>query len=192
MGKQAFQRLTRRHGEDGEVVLAELQLEVTALGHFHRVAQGLRAPAELTGHHLQRLEVQLVSGKLKAARIADRLAGLDAEQHLVGVGFVLVEIVAVVGRHQLDAEIMAQFLQASVDLPLLRDAVLLHLEVEAVAEELLQFQSLLSGGIHAAVADQPGHLAMQTGGKGDQTFVVRGQQLAVNARLVVETCRLSD
>ncbi len=188
--KQALQRLARRHGEDGEVVLAELQLEVAALGHLHRVAQGLWAPAELACHHVWRLEIQLVGGKLEAARIADHLAGLDAEQHLVGVCLVLVEIVAVVGRHQLDAEIMAQFLQARIDLPLLRDAVLLHLEVEAVAEELAQLQSLFPRRIHAAVADQPRHLAVQAGGEGDQPFVVVGQQPAVNARLVVEASRL--
>ncbi|CAK8715510.1 hypothetical protein LDFHOB_04825 [Candidatus Electronema aureum] len=186
MLKEALQRRARRHGEDGEVVLAELQLEIAALSHLHRVAQGFRAPAELPGHHLRRLEIQLVGGELEAARIADHLAGLNAEQHLVGIGLVLVQVVAVVGGDQLDAEIIAQFLQADIDLCLLRDAVLLHLEVKPVAEELLQLKSLLPGRVHAAVADQPRHLAMQAGGEGDQAFVMAGEQLAVNARLVVK------
>ncbi len=56
--------------------------------------------AEGPRHFLRRFEIKLIGGKAEAIGVGHGLAGLDAEQHFVGLGLVLIKIVTVIGGHQ--------------------------------------------------------------------------------------------
>ncbi len=143
-------------------------------------------------HLLGRLEIKFVGGEFEALGIGDGVIGLDAEKHLVGVGLVLIEIVAVVGGHGLDAEFGCQFFHPLIDRSLFGDAVFLELEVEAVAKDSLEFLGLGAGPWHVVVADEPGDLAVEAGGEGDQTLVMGLNGLHVDTRLVIKTFKLGN
>ena len=72
------------------------------------------------------------------------------------------------------------------------DAVFLQLEIEPVAEDRLEFRGLLPGPVHVVLGDQPGDLAVQAGGEGDQPSLWCLQDLHVDAGLVVKALELGD
>ena len=185
-GEERVQGLALLDREHREVVGAKLQLQVAALRHLERVGHRLGAGGEMGGHLLGRLEVEGVGGEAEAARVVDGAAGLDAEQHLVGVGFVPVEVVAVVGGHQLDAQLAGELDHAAVGHGLLGNAVFLEFQVEAVAEDLLQLHCPLACAVRVVVGEAPGDLAVQAGGEDDQPLLVGVEGVQVDARPVVE------
>ena len=185
-GEERVQGLALLDRVHREVVRAELQLQVAALRHLQGVGHRLRAGGELGGHLPGRLEVEGVGGEAEAARVVDGAAGLDAEQHLVGVGFLPIEVVAVVGGHQLDAQLPGEFDHAAVGHGLLGDAVFLEFQVEAVAEDLLQLHRPFARARRVLVGEAPGDLAVQAGGEDDQPLLVGVQGVQVDARPVVE------
>ena len=190
--EQALQALAFGHREDGKVVGAEFQFQVAPPGHLQGVGHRLGTVGELARHLVGRLEVELVGGEAEPLGIVDGAAGLDAEQDLVRVGLLAVEVVAVVGGHQLDAQLPAQLHEALVGHLLFRDAVFLQLEVEAVAKDLLQLDRLGPGAVRVVVGEAPGDLAVQAGGEGDQALLVPEEHLLVDARLVVEPLGLGN
>jgi hypothetical protein len=110
----------------------------------------------------------------------------------VGVSLFLVEVVAVIGGHQLDPQFTAQGDQALVDLLLLEQAVFLDFKIESVSEDLLKFTSLLPGTVHIAAADEKGYMAVQAGGQGDDVVLIAAQGLHVDSRFVVKPLELGN
>ncbi len=174
------------------MVFAKGQLHIAALRHLHCFGDGLGAVSKGSFHLLRRLEIELVGGKAEAAGVVDGLAGLDAEEHLVGLGLLAIQVMAVVGGDERDGKLPGKLLEAPVDDGLFRDVVLLHLKVEAVAEELDQPFRLLPRPLHVALGDVVGNGAVQAGGERDQACAVGGQHLHVDAWLVVEAFDLGD
>ena len=114
------------------------------------------------------------------------LAGLDAEQHLMGAGVLTVQVVAVVGRHQRQLQLGRHLHQALVDHILFRDGVFLQFDIVAVGK---QFAVPAGGGdgiFHLAAAALHGHFTFEAGRHGNQTLGAPGQQFAVDAGAVVE------
>ena len=66
--------------------LAELDLDVAALGDLERAPHRVLVAGEVERHLLRRLEVELVRLEAPAIRVLERVARLDAEQRLVRVG----------------------------------------------------------------------------------------------------------
>src|SRR5215469_11179816 len=62
--------------------------------------------------------------------ILNALSRLDADHHVLGVGIVFAQIVAVIGRHQWKAEIFLQSKQAGMDAVLRLQALVLDLKKE--------------------------------------------------------------
>ena len=143
--------------------------------------------------HLARiLHVELVGAEAPALLVVERLAGLDAEQHVVGDVILRMEVVAVVGRHQRQAELVGQRDQLTVGALLLLQVVVLDLDVVAVAEDLAVLHQHVAGAIHRAGHQRLIDLARQAAGQCDQPAVEFAQQRLVDARLVVEALRVAE
>ncbi len=171
----------------GKMIGVEVEVEVAALGDGHGVADRLGVLAEERLHLLRALDVELAVGETHPRGVVHGLAGLDAEQHLVGVGVLPGQVVAVVGRHQRQVETGSDLGQPPVDRGLLGDEVLLQLEEEAVVvEDLRHLPGAALGLLRAVEQQQGGDLPTETGSQRDEPLVVLAQQFPVDARPVVE------
>ena len=104
---------------------------------------------------------------------------------------VLLEIVGVVGRQQRDPEVDVHLDQLGVHPILVADAVALHLQVVAVAEDLVELRDLLPGRLHLAVADGAANHRREATRRRDQALAVLAQEVHVDARLVVEALEVA-
>ena len=89
------------------MVLAELQLEVAPLGDLDGVRNGLGHVGEGLFHLLRRLHVKGLGREPEPVFVLDDLAGLDAEQGVVGLVVLHVQVVAVVRGDDGDARVLA-------------------------------------------------------------------------------------
>src|SRR4029077_19445851 len=87
----------------GECAVNALDSNMASMRDVHRSAERVRQFAEHLRHLSRRLEVKLVSGKLHAMRVAHGLAGLDAQQDILGMRVVVMQVVAIVRGYQRDA-----------------------------------------------------------------------------------------
>ncbi len=134
-GHVGFARRAFGHGEVGEVVLAEFEFQVAALGNGDGVRDRLGHMGKGLLHLLRRLHVKRLRGELHPVRVLHGFAGLDAEEGIVGLVVLHVQIMAVVGGHHRDAGVIRQPDQFAVGLLLLRDAVVLEFKIKVVASE---------------------------------------------------------
>ncbi len=74
---------TGRDVEVGQVIGRARQIDVAALGNSSRVRQRVGKVLEDVRHFLGSLQVELVAVVPQALGVVDRLAGSDAEQHVV-------------------------------------------------------------------------------------------------------------
>ena len=188
-----IKRFTFRHREVGEIIGAELKLEMTARGNLRRGPDGVRGMGKGLFHLVRGFEVELVGGKTEPGAVVNSFAGLDAQKDFMRMGLVPVQIMAVVGCHQRDVEFAADFLQALVGNSLFLDAVFLHFKVEAVAKDVLEKERGLFGGLHVFfLGNEIGDLAVQTAGQGNEPLVVFGKELLVDPGLIIKTLQLGD
>ena len=102
------------------------------------------------------------------------------------LGVLRLDVVRVVGGDQRQAGAPRDLDQAGAHRLLLGDAVVLQLEEVAVgSEDLGMLARHRLGGRHVAAEDRLGQLATEARGEADQALGVLGEQLAVDARLVV-------
>ena len=174
------------HRVGGQLVVAEVEIEVAALGDLDGAGGGARVVAEALFHLLGRLEVELVAAVLHALLVCEAALGLDAEQRVVRVGVLVAQVVDVVGGHGLEAGLLGEPRQLGQQLALLGQAGVLQLDVHVLgAEELGEASDLGQRRRVVAVAQQHGRLAAHAPGERDEALVVAAQQLPVGARLVV-------
>src|SRR5262249_13593174 len=137
--EEALQGVPRRNGELGEVELAEIERYIALAPDAHRVRGGLGEAhlREDSVHLLGGPYAQLIGRMLEPARIGERLAGLDAHQHLVGARILSVEVVAIAGGDERDSAGLGELSVCAVDGVLLGIAVRLDLEeIRAGLEDL--------------------------------------------------------
>ena len=115
------------------------------------------------------LDEELVAVELHAGGVVDRLAGLDAEHHVLRVGVVFAEIVAVVGGDQRQAEIFFQLEEAGMDAVLHLQALILNLEKEILFAENVGVRAGSGArGVVVAFDQALGDFAFQASGEADQ------------------------
>ena len=125
-----------RHRERGQDRLAELDLDVGALGDQQRVVARLGHLGEQRAHLGRRLEEELVAVELEPVLLVDLGAGLHAQQRVVRLGVVLVRVVAVVGGEQRRADRTGRSASASGwSRCCVGEPVVLQLDEEVVAPE---------------------------------------------------------
>src|SRR5271157_614952 len=164
-----------------------LDLDVASRGDIHGAAERVGNFAEDLGHFLGGLEVELVGGEFHAMRVAHGFAGLDAEQHFLGVRIFVVQIVAIVGDNQGDAGFLGEANQFAVDALFDLQALILNFQEEVpFPENVAELVGIIAGQVELFLDDAFRDRAAQAGGEGDETLAVFREEIVINARLVVE------
>ena len=113
-----------------------LNLYLTLLGNLDRVIQRLRDIGKQGAHLLFALDIEFVRLEQPAA-VRQRTPHLQAHQNVLRPGVLLFHIVAVVGRDKRNVQFPRQRDEQRVDAPLLRQAVVLYLDIEIPTEHAL-------------------------------------------------------
>ena len=155
----------------GEFYLSEFQLNLTPLSD----AQGIlhRVGGEEGCHLGGGFEVEFLGFKVEGVGVGEGGAGLDAAQHPLHLGVLLVDVVGIVGTHQRDIELPTQAGEHAVELLLFLEAVVLQLQIEVVGAKyrgVPLHQPSRGGKVRAG--DGVGNFACQAGGEGDETLVM--------------------
>ena len=176
-----------RRREGGQMIVVEFKFDLAAVGNALCVFQRLRQGGEEGAHLVLGLQVELLRLKAHAVRVVERLAGLDAQQHILQLTVLAREIMRVVRRHERKARLLRDAQQAAVDLTLLRNAVVLQLQIEMLrAENAGKLQRIGLGSVIVPGAQPARDLARQTGRQSDQALAVLPQQGEVYAGLAVK------
>src|SRR5262249_5746534 len=135
--------------------------------------------------------VELRCREAEAVRILQIRAGLDAEQRLVSATVAGLQVVRVVGADDWRPDGRGDAERLGHDPCLLVDPVGLDLhEVVVLAEDLL----VPAGGVErpqrVTGAQEPRDLGVEAPGQDEQPVGVLGQELAIDARLVVEALQV--
>ena len=127
------------------------------------------------------------------AGVLERVAGLDAEQRLVGARVLVPEVVDVAGRDERQAALLRELGEQRVDAGLHIEVRVLHLDVDLVAAEDLDEAVELALGIgDAALLQRLGDAAGEAARECDQPGTVPLEQLPVDARLVVVALEVAE
>ncbi len=179
--------LSARDGVDGQLVLAQRELEVAHLGDLDGARDGVGDVREDLRHLLGRADVQLRPAEAHPVRVVDGLARADAEHHVVRLVVLAEEVVRVVGGDERDARLLRQLDEVFVDLDLVFELVILNFEeVIPLAEDVLKLVRRLRGLFESALLEVRLRDARQTRREADEAAAELDEQLAVDARLAVE------
>ena len=133
------------------------------------------------------LHVELVAMKFQPLGVVDGLASLNADHYVLRVRVVLAQIVAVVGRHQRNAEFLLQLQQVGLDPLLFRDTLVLDLEIEIpFAEDVTEGNGGIARGFVFPFRQAFCNLALEASGQADQSLGMLSEEPFAHARLVVE------
>ncbi len=175
---------------DGEVPLAQLQVDMDAVGDLLRPLQGLLITGEDRVHLLGAAEIELVGFHPHTVGVGAEFARIHAEQDILGLGILAEHVVDVAGGHQGQAHAVGQIDRAFHGDPLLFDAVVLDLDEVSVAENLVVPGGRLAGFFHAGrTAHQQAavQLAGDAAAQANQALAVGGQKLLVDAGAEIKT-----
>ncbi len=148
---------------------------------------------EVGGHLVRRLEEELVGVELPVVRVLERVAGLDAEERLVGSCVLVPEVVDVAGGDERQAGGLRGTGEHGVDPSLDVEPGVLHLDVDgALAEDLAEPVELRRGVVLAALLERLADLPGETSGERDQPLAVALEQVPVDAGLVVVALEVAE
>ena len=182
-----------RELEFRQEILAERKLHIAALRNFYCIVKRLRHIREQLAQLLFALEIEFLRLKFHAVRVVDGLAGLDAEQHVLHFRVRLAQIVCVVRHDERQRQFFGELADLCVDGPLLRDAVILQLQIKMVRPENFGILARrLLGGLQVVLHDRLRDAPSQTGRQGDQALVMLAQQLHIHARAVIKALREAE
>ena len=181
--QEALDCVAFRHREGRQVVLAQLQVEVAALGDLDGVLQGFRQVREQLGHLGGALQVLLFTVELGTARIVQHPAFLDADPGLVGLELVGLEEAHVVGGHHRHARAGSELHGHFQVFRLLVPAGALHLYIEAFREQGAPSIELGAGFRIPARQECPADIALPAAGQGDEPAGPAGEPLPLQQRL---------
>jgi len=106
----------------------------------------------------------------------------------MSLGIRTIEIMTVVGRHQGQRQLLADFHQSSVGGCLLRDAVFHDFQIEIIRSKKV---AVLGGGpkrgVHILSDDVGGYFPVEAGTQADEPLVMGGEQFFVDPGPVVVT-----
>ncbi len=172
---------------------AELHRDRAALGELERAGERLGIVREVRGHLRRRLEEELVGVEAPAVRVRERVARLDAEERLVGLGVLVVQVVDVAGRHERQAGPLRDLGELRVDLGLDLETGVLDLDVRRVrSEDLAEPPELHLRFGRVAVLERLADPPREAAGERDEAGRVRAQELPVDARLVVVALEIAE
>ena len=101
------------------------QFDIAALSDLHGARQHTLVAGEDLCHFGRTLHEKLIVGEFQPVGIVDRLAGLDADHHILRVSVVFAQVMAVVGGDQWDIQLLLQLQQIGLDALLFRQSLVL-------------------------------------------------------------------
>ncbi len=148
---------------------------------------------EQPGHLRGALDVELLRVEAQALGVPHLLPGADAQEHVVGVVVVVVEVVGVVGGGERQARALPQPEEGLVDAALLLDAVVHHLEVEAtLSKDVGELPHRAQRGVVLAGPEVRRDLAREAPREADEPAAVASQNLLVDPGAMVEALQVPD
>ena len=179
--------------ELGQVHVAPVELIGALLGHLERVVDDLGAPREELAHLLLALDVELGAGHALAVGVVELGGRADAAEHVLRGRLVAREVVVVVGGDDLDAQLPAELHDllregaVGESAPVgVGEAMVLDLEVEVVAEDLLVGEGPAARLVGPALEVHAWDDARDARRGADDALVVAAQHVEGGARVVVE------
>ena len=186
LAQPLLHRVAIGHREVRQPKRVEVEAQVDHLGDAPGVADRLRLVGEQGRHLGRRLEVEVVGLEAHPVGLLDHRAGADAQQRVMGLALLPVDVVEVVGRDQRQAHLGAEAEQLLVEPVLVGDLVVLELEEEAVRAQDVRVRARdTPRGLPVVHLQRAGDLAVEARGQADQPRAVLGEVVAVDARLVV-------
>lgn len=177
-----FQSLFGFHGEEflhghpfrereiREMALAQVQLQIAALGDLDAVFQRLRNVGEAFRHFLGGAQILLSAVETRAARVVQGAAVVDADPRLVGLEVLGIEKPHVVGRYHRRALAGGQF-DAMLDVfGFVLASGADQFQVIAIAEDLEPTVEQFFRLVPATGEERAGHVAVPAAREGDQAL----------------------
>ena len=127
-----------RQGVDGKVPAAKIEVDGHAVGDLLAAAEGLFPAGKRRVHLLRRAKIELVAVHLHPVRVAEELARVDAQEHVLRFGVLAKDVVHVAGGHGGQAHAVGQVRGRLQHHPLHLQPVVLQLDEVTVAEDLLE------------------------------------------------------
>ena len=187
VGKITVERVALRHVKMGKGIGHLLQTQAATLRDVQGAGQDLRTVFKHTQHLVVGLYIELVPLKLHPGGVVDGLAGLDAEHHVLGVGIVFAEIVAVIGGDEGEPQVFFQLKQAGMNAVLHRKSLVLDFEKEIVlAKDVAVIGRSRARGCVVPFRQALGDFALEAGGEADQSSRMLRQKLLTDSGFVVE------
>ena len=184
--------VARRDFELWKRICNFFQAQAAALGNVERARENFRRVFEDAIHFVVILDEELCAIELHAASVVNRLASLNAEHHVLCVGVVFAEIVAVVGGDKRQTEIFFELEKAGMDAVLLLQTLILNFEIKILlAKNVGKSAGRGPGSVVIIFHQALGHLALQAAGKADQAAGMFGEKLLADARLVIKAVQRS-
>ena len=108
------------------------EFQVAAVCDLYRIFKGFLAVGEKLAHFLFTLKVEFLALEFHPVGVVHGLAGLDTQQYILHGGILTAQIVGIVTYNQRKAGLPGNPLYPLVHCPLLRDTMILKLQVEIV------------------------------------------------------------
>ncbi len=180
-----------RHVERRQVVALEVQVDAAPFGDEQGIAQRLGDLGEQRSHLVRGSQVVGRIGHAHAVGVGAQRPGLDAQQDVLQLGVLGVDVVHVVGGDEARRVALGQIHQAAVDRRQLADLMRLQLKEEALRAEDLEVPVHQPLGVFRAPIRQGARdFAGQAAGGDDQAVAVSRQEIMIDARAIVETFQL--
>ena len=164
----------------------EVELDVALLGHLQRVLHRVGHLGEERLHLLRAAQIELRLDILHPLRVAEQRLRAEADETIVRVRMALLDVVNVIRRDALQAELLRPRDEMLVHLRLLGNGVILEFEIEIVrAKSLLKPINAIARLLQVILDDGLGNFARHAAGERDQALVMLREDFLVDARLVV-------
>ena len=168
------------------------ELEIAALGDFHRLLERVLETLHVLGHLLPGLHVEVVAWKPHSFLVGHHASGLDAQKRVVRLVVLPSEKMAVVGRRELYAQALAYSPEPPVYPPLFLKTDCLHFKIVAVPEYLLVYRRDSCLLLKVLFENGLGEFAAHAPGEDYEPLVVLGQHLVINARTAVKPLEVTS
>ena len=186
--QHAFARFALRHGIARQMDGMKIKIHPAAGGNLRRARNGVRVIGEQRKHLFLGFDEQFAGVHPHALFILERLARLDAHEHLLRVGVLPRKIVAVVRRHKRHARFFAHGNQPGKHRLFLRDAMIHDFNIEMLRAEYIAHHAHIRFGVLIPLVQQKlGQIPAQTRRQRNQPLVALPQQRIIDSRLVIIT-----
>ena len=181
-----------RHIVFWKLPLTKYDLDITHICDLVRILQCFLCIWEQRLHLLRRFQIELSFLIAHTIFVIDRLSRLDTEQNIMRLPVLFVDIMGIVRNNHRDAGFFGQPHHAHIDGTLIRDAMILHLQIIiALAKDLQMTQCCFFCFLILLLTQVSRNLTSQACRKCNDTLMVFLQHLHVHTRFIIIALRVA-